>query len=113
MKRQLYLAGAICLLAQSTLAQTRTCSGVDPEWTMTITPDGARFAYLDRESDMQIPQSTQPKGAEWPRAMTLVGLRDSAIVILESLEGSQQPIRVLTQRGEEPVMLVGTCLVTQ
>ena len=86
-----------------------SCRGVAPDWTLELTEDAATFFYFDRTTDMTIPQQSQPDGVSWPRAMTLIGPRDSAIVILEAPTDQGQPARVLTQRGQTPVFLIGTC----
>jgi len=51
--------------------------------------------------------TTRPNGQDWPRALTFIGRGDSAIVIVE--DGPDHAVRVLTQRGETPIMLIGTC----
>ncbi|MEY1555399.1 hypothetical protein AB3Y40_07155 [Yoonia sp. R2331] len=89
-------------------AAALTCQGEDPAWSLTLGDHSATFTFLDRASDMTIPQMSTPDGQDWPRAMTLIAPRDSAIVILEA-PADPQPIRILTQRGETPILLVGTC----
>ena len=97
---------ALCAVPHAALALE--CAGTDPAWQLSLTPDAARFAYADRVSDLTIPQQSTPEGLGWPKALTLIGPRDSAIVILEA-PADPQPVRILTQRGETPVLLVGTC----
>lgn len=96
----------VCLVPHVALALE--CSGSDPDWTLSLQDDAATFSFLDRTTDMSIPQRSTPEGLDWPKAMTLIGLRDSAIVILEAPDNGQD-IRVLTQRGETPILLVGRC----
>ncbi len=90
---------------------TLSCGGEDPRWTLDLAGERARFAYLDRESTLDIPQLSIAEGTDWPRAMTIVGPRDSAIVILHQREclGQTHEAQVLTQRGETPILLTGCC----
>lgn len=85
------------------------CDGAEPAWSMTITEDGSLFDY-GRTSDLDIAWETQAEGAQWPRALTLIGRGDTAIVILEAPTDDSYPIRILTQRGETPLLLTGTCV---
>lgn len=87
------------------------CVGTAPEWHLNLRPEGAAFSYLDRQSEMTIPQSSTAEGADWPKAMTLIAPRDSAIVILHDRAcfGGTHEAQVLTQRGETPVLLTGCC----
>ena len=87
------------------------CVGRGPDWSLTLEPESATFAYLDRESTLDIPQKSNAEGADWPKAMTLIGPRDSAIIIIHRRECGAQSheMQVLTQRGETPVLLTGCC----
>ena len=85
------------------------CFGLGAEFTLDISPDAASFAYLDRTSEMQIVQHSIAEAADWPIAATAVGPRDSAIIIIEKAFEGTYPVRVLTQRGETPILLAGLC----
>ncbi len=102
---------ALCAFPHVAQAQVFSCLGNDPNWSLEISEDAATFAYLDRQSDLGIPQKSAAEGRDWPLAMTLVGPRDSAIVILHDriCEGQTHEAQVLTQRGETPILLTGCC----
>lgn len=87
-----------------------SCTGQSPDWTLDIAHDGAVF-NLARESELTIALDTPALDAEWPRALTLIGRGDSAIVILENraCESGDLTARILTQRGETPLLLTGCC----
>ena len=93
------------------LGATYDCTGVAPDWTLKLTAQEADFAFLDRRSTMQIPQQSGAEGAEWPVAFTLIGSRDSAILILDQTRCGAFDFEalVLTQRGETPILLKGCC----
>ena len=103
--------------AQS-LGQPLACGGTNPDWTLTATETGARFDF-QRVSELQQMLETQAEGADWPRALTFIGRGDSAIVILEDrvceTEAASGPYtaRILTQRGETPILLTGCCEMPQ
>jgi len=90
-----------------------TCAGNTDDWTLTLDDESVSFDFLDRASLMQVMQRSTAEGAEWPVAMTVVGPRDSAIVIVEPPHAGSYPIRVLTQRGETPILLAGQCQATR
>ena len=84
-------------------AQNLSCAGTAPDWELDVTSELATFDF-DRTSEMQIMQDDLSQNDPTIRAMTLVGPRDSAIVILNSGAAT-----VLTQRGQTPIILSGTC----
>lgn len=84
------------------------CSGFDPAWHMTLSADGSVFDD-GMARDLDIAWQTRAAGAAWPRALTLIGRGVSAIVILESPKDTTFPVRVLTQREETPMLLIGMC----
>ena len=86
-----------------------TCAAQDAAWELTIEQEFATFAFLDRTTQMQIMQRSTAENATWPLAMTAVGPRDSAIMIVEQPDDGSYLVRILTQRGETPVLLAGTC----
>lgn len=85
-----------------------TCQGSDIEWEFLAFDDIATFDY-QRISELTLALTTVPEGQNWPRAYTFIGRGDSAIVIVEPLVENSHPVRILTQRGETPLLLVGTC----
>lgn len=60
---------------------------------------------------MTIMQDDTALGADHTREMTLVGPRDSAIVVTTTAMCENQTLQatVLTQRGESPIVLSGCC----
>lgn len=91
------------------------CDGDQPDWTLTISGDDAQFS-LSPDTAFRVPQRTNAEGREWPKALTLISERDTAIVILNESTCSSAtmtglPIEafVLTQKGETPVILRGCC----
>ena len=106
MKTQIVMAAALT----AGQAEALTCHGTSPDWTLDLAAETAVFAFADRQSTLDIPQQSRPEGQDWPVAMTLIGPRDSAIVILEAPdESGTHAARILTQRFETPILLVGTC----
>lgn len=107
----------LALLAAPLQAQTAPrdlmCSGTD--WQLDISGEAAEFTYR-RTSDLNLMLDTQAQDRDWPRALTFIGRGDSAIVILEAADTcrygdtGQISAQVLTQRGEEPILLTGCCL---
>lgn len=105
---------ALCVIPHVVSAEplVLTCEGVAPDWTLDLRENDATFSFLDRQSTLDIPQRSTAEGANWPKAMTLVGPRDSAIVLLHQrdCEGQNYEVQVLTQRGETPILLTGCCV---
>lgn len=74
-------------------------------------------AQLDlfRNAPLTLMQETRADGYDWPRALTYIGERATAIVILEratcQLNAVTHPfeVQILTQRGTVPVVLTGCC----
>lgn len=112
----------VLLIATTAPAQTLGtvifCAGSDPDWTLEATETGATFTF-QRASDMTEMLVTIAEGADWPRALTYVGRGDSAILMLENTacasDTTTGPLtaRVLTQRGQTPILLTGCCLPLQ
>ncbi|MCW1951340.1 MAG: hypothetical protein KIH44_008230 [Octadecabacter sp.] len=103
----------ITFLAAPAVAQQvddMTCSGQDPDWALEIAANTATLDYV-RPSDMTLQLVTTAEGKDWPQAFTFVGRGDTAIVLLENpSDDGQSAVRVLTQRGETPLLLIGSCL---
>ncbi|MFV2052744.1 hypothetical protein [Aliiroseovarius sp. YM-037] len=95
------------------------CEGAAPDWTLTLAGPVAQLT-IERPIDMTVPQSSVAEGADWPRALTLVGDRDTAIVILDEemcstahAKGFPIEAHILTQRGTTPILLTGCCTVAE
>lgn len=86
------------------------CSGQDPAWDLTITDTVANLAF-ERSSELTIMQDDTALNADHTRALTLVGPRDSAILITTtaSCGTSFTQATLLTQRGQSPLVLTGCC----
>ncbi|RVT84211.1 hypothetical protein DXV76_11010 [Rhodobacteraceae bacterium CCMM004] len=104
---------ALCAAAPAA-AQDVVCLGTAPNWSLRITGDTARLRTT-REIDFDIPHRARAEGRDWPRALTLIGLRDSAVVVLDRLQCDAHPVtaHVLTQRGTTPILLTGCCEVVR
>lgn len=114
---------ALACLALPAFAQDAlpplACEGNDPDWQLSL-HSGAQFTYNGATTDMTIPQRTQAENAPFPKALTLLGGRNTAIVILnehqcDSAYVTAFPIEanILTQKGEVPVILRGCCTVAE
>jgi len=94
------------------MAQDRfSCRGKAPDWALQVDEATAQFRFLS-ETDMDVALSTNAEGQDWPRALTLIGDRDTAIVVIERETCSETaPYRahVMTQRGQTPILLTGCC----
>jgi len=89
------------------------CQGTAPKWDMVVTEDDTVFDHLIASSDMDIALVTTAQDADWPAALTLIGRGDSAILIVEpaACDTGELSARVLTQRGETPLLLTGCCSI--
>lgn len=94
---------------------TLSCKGQNPNWSLELESERGFFEFRDRAGWLDIPQRTVAEGVDWPKAMTLVGPRDSAIILINEriCQGQSHEIQVLTQRGETPILLTGCCSVAQ
>lgn len=99
------LISSLFALPHAVLAQDITCTGADPDWSLILSDTSATFAF-DRTTEMQIMQDDTAQNDDSVRAMTLVGPRDSAIVIHDKDTGAAT---ILTQRGQSPIILSGAC----
>lgn len=87
------------------------CDGHTPDWALNIAQDTARFAFAGRDLSFEIPQSSTAEGRDWPRTYTLIADFDTAIVVLDDAQCGDDSYRahVLTQRGQNPILLTGCC----
>lgn len=103
----LALCGVLCTPGVGLAAGDVTCSG--DGWLLELWPPNARFTYPS-QLDFEIKNDIPASGADWPRAMTLIGDRDTAIVILDApVQGAPTRALVLTQRAGQPILLEGRC----
>ena len=86
------------------------CSGQNPDWQLSFDSQQARFTFPS-PTDMDVMLQTKAEGREWPRAYTLIGDRDTAIVLLDPVACSNgtHSANVLTQRGTTAILLAGCC----
>ena len=91
------------------------CNGASPDWSLTLQGETARFVF-PAPTDMDVMLETLAEGQNWPRAFTLIGDRDTAILLIEEEicvdpQSAEQPYRahVMTQRGQTPILLIGCC----
>ncbi|MCF2903928.1 hypothetical protein L0666_02925 [Octadecabacter sp. CECT 8868] len=106
-----YLAFSALPLSAQELTYPLICSGSDPTWTLEVAGETATLDF-QRSSEMDVMLVTPAEGRDWPVALTLIGRGDSAILIVDQglCNGYDHGARVLTQRGETPLLLVGCCL---
>lgn len=102
---------ALCLTPNALYAEDFNCLGTTPSWELTVRHETAQFAFHDRNTALDIMQSSTPEGIDWPLVLTMVGPRDSAIVILttQTCNGQDYSAHILTQRGDTPIVLTGCC----
>ena len=102
------------LFAPAAFAQTVSCQGIAPDWSLEFDESQARFT-LSSETRMTLRLTTNAEGQEWPRAFTLVGDNDTAIALIEQETCLALPYRghVLTQRAQTPILFTGCCSVDE
>lgn len=114
--RASFLAGivAIWLATPSMAVEPVVCFGENPDWSLGLGEAFADFAFK-KQVRLDVPQKARAEGRDWPRAFTLVGRTDTAIVILDRdvcrANGRDYPISadVLTQDGSAAIVLTGCC----
>ncbi len=104
----------LALLPAPALAERFICDGAEPRWTLEFDEASARFGF-PADTDMEVMNDIAAEGADWPRAFTLIGDRDTAIVLLEQEACGDVALRahILTQRGQTPILLTGCCRVAE
>ena len=96
-------------------AQSYDCAGDAPDWKLQFDQVQARFLFPS-VTEMDVMQTNSAEGRDWPQAFTLIGDRDTAIVLLEQEAcRADHPFRghVLTQRGQTPILLTGCCRLAE
>ena len=90
-----------------------SCSGAAFDWSLTLDGTAAELT-LGATTEMEVMHEARAEGAGWPRALTLIGDRDTAILILDPRQCAADPeashtAHLLTQRGQSPIFLTGCC----
>ncbi|MEM1373767.1 MAG: hypothetical protein AAGF78_05220 [Pseudomonadota bacterium] len=97
----------LCLGGPAT-ALTASCTG--DGWSLELMGAQAEFTF-PAPTQMDVPHTARADGADWPRALTLIGARDTGILILHDracADGTHEA-QMLTQRGQTPILLTGCC----
>lgn len=94
-------------------ADSFQCHGTEPEWQLRVEDAQAEFIF-PAPTQMGVALETRAEGQDWPRAYTLIGDRDTAILLLEHESCEEFPMRghVMTQRAQTPILLTGCCSVS-
>ena len=119
--KQTVLFGLLAALFQTAAAKERPpllCGGVEPFWSLEINEEDALYSAPDTDPiTYSIPLITKAEGRDWPRVLTLLAQRDTAIAVLRPLQCSDTmsdidfdwTIDILTQRNSEAIALTGCC----
>ena len=93
-----------------------TCSGDALNWRIALHDMQAKMTLID-VADMDVMDDTAAMGQDWPRALTLVGDRNTAILILDprncGVKATDYAATVLTQQGQTPILLTGCCVANE
>lgn len=110
MLRLAFLFVGLTLAAPALAAPPLVCTGSDPHWRLDLDAGVGVLDYLLR-TEMELMLTTVAEGQDGPRALTLVGERDTAIVLLHdrACGTAQVEAQILTQRGQTPILLTGCC----
>lgn len=102
------LVAALAFAATPVWAIEARCSGEG--WTLELTGGQARFVFPS-PTNMDVPSIVDAEGADWPKALTLIGDRDTGILILHNraCDGGTHEAQMLTQRTQTPILLQGCC----
>lgn len=119
--RRVLAIGLLCAATASDAAEPPPllCGGAEPFWNLTIEDDRAAFSTPERPDAVtfDIRLRTRAEGRDWPRAFTLIGRGDTAVIVLDQRSCSDTVTdraypyagTLLTQRGTEPILLSGCC----
>jgi uncharacterized membrane protein len=116
--KSVFMSLAITVFAVPALAEPLQCSGSAPLWFLDLGDESAVLTRPDRsELHFNIPHRTAAEGRSSPQALSLIGDRDSAIVILRNQdcrEGADKPVTqvsvdILTQDKGRAILLTGCC----
>jgi len=112
-----FLAGSSLALTEAGAGVAEgsfACEGSKPGWTLEFDDVQATFVF-PAPTYMDVKHVARAENRDWPRAFTLIGQRDTAIVLIErqvcetASETTGYRAQVLTQRGETPILLTGCC----
>lgn len=116
--RALPATACLVLALPVSAAEDWRCAGVNPDWTLRI--DAAQGAFdFPARTELEVMDSRRAENRDWPLALTLIGARDTAILLIEpgacTAGDATLPYRatVLTQRVQTPLVLVGCCAAPQ
>lgn len=115
MKRFIGIPALVLACATTAQAESYHCTGEAPDWQLTFDDARARLIF-PAATDMDVMLITTPQGRDWPQAYTLIGERDTAIVLLEHescAPNAAYRAHVMTQRGQTPILLTGCCEVQE
>ncbi|MEM7668111.1 MAG: hypothetical protein AAF317_03040 [Pseudomonadota bacterium] len=106
-------------VADSGGMQPLLCGGAEPFWNVTVDDARAAFSTPDEPDAIgyDIPLATRAEGRDWPLALTLIGSRETAILVIDrqtcsdTVSDRAYPYSalLLTQRGTDPILLDGCC----
>lgn len=87
------------------------CAGTAPDWRVELTGDSARFSLRDRSSSYDIPHTAEALNEPGVVAYTLIGAMDTAILVVTPQDCNTDTLaaHLLTQDGEEAILLTGCC----
>ena len=101
-------------VATSASAQDLNLSCKGENWSLELNDQSAELIFPS-PTQMDVMLDTPAEGHEWPRALTLVGDRDSGVLILDQRQCGSHDIaaELLTQRGQTPIFVIGCCSVRE
>jgi len=111
MKEFFQITAVLLACASPALGDGYHCTGQDPDWQLQFDEVQAQLVF-PATTDMDVMLITRPQGRDWPQAYTLIGERDTAIVLLENENCAPDAAfraHVMTQRGQTPILLTGCC----
>ena len=93
------------------------CQGETDGWHLELEGDEASLTLVS-PTEMSVMDETRADAADWPRALTLIGDNDTAILILDPRACMLDPqadysAELLTQRANSPIFLTGCCRIAE
>ncbi|MBY8974218.1 hypothetical protein KHP62_00265 [Rhodobacteraceae bacterium NNCM2] len=125
MRRFLLTLAAFAALSPATAEEgglpPLLCGGAEPIWNLSLEDNRGAFTSPQQADAItyDVRLTTTAKGREWPLALTLIGLRDTAIILLDQRQCTDTQTEtdypyaahLMTQRGTEPILLTGCCRI--
>ena len=109
--KTLKLLAALFVFAQQVSAgdQPIFCEG-DTSWRLEVADELATLSFPS-PTELEVMLTTTAEGRDWPVAYTLIGQRDTAVLILDRRQCGDKPLtaELLTQRAQTPIFLTGCC----